>query len=51
MVHRETTRKREPYTDDEIVGTAQWAPSSIRKLWLSRRGHDRCLVMNAIIAL
>ncbi len=26
MVHRETTRKRQVYTDDDIVGRAPWAP-------------------------
>ena len=35
MVHRETTRKRKVYTDDDIVGTAPWAPVLDEEVWRS----------------
>jgi len=35
MVHRETTRKRKVYTDDDIVGTAPWAPILDEEVWRS----------------
>jgi site-specific DNA recombinase len=35
MVHRETTRKRKVYTDDDIVGAAPWAPVLDEEVWRS----------------
>jgi site-specific DNA recombinase len=35
MVHRETTRKRQVYTDDDIVGRAPWAPVLDEHVWRS----------------
>lgn len=35
MVHRETTRKRKIYTDDDIVGKAPWAPVLDEEVWRS----------------
>jgi site-specific DNA recombinase len=35
MVHRETTRKRKVYTDDDIVGQAPWAPVLDEEVWRS----------------
>jgi DNA invertase Pin-like site-specific DNA recombinase len=35
MVHRETTRKRKVYTDEDIVGTAPWAPVLDEEVWRS----------------
>jgi site-specific DNA recombinase len=35
MVHRETTRKRKVYTEDDIVGTAPWAPILDEEVWRS----------------
>jgi site-specific DNA recombinase len=35
MVHRETTRKRKVYTDDDIVGKAPWAPVLDEEVWRS----------------
>src|SRR5215813_2102480 len=36
MVHRETTRRRKVYTDDDIVGTAPWEPILEEDVWRSR---------------
>jgi hypothetical protein len=35
MVHRETVRVRRPYTDNDIVGTAPWAPILDEEVWRS----------------
>jgi hypothetical protein len=35
MVHRESTRVRKPYTDNDIVGTAPWAPVLDEEVWRS----------------
>jgi hypothetical protein len=35
MVHRETTRRREVYTDDDVVGTAPWEAILEEDLWRS----------------
>jgi site-specific DNA recombinase len=35
MVHRETTRKRKVYTDDDIVGKAPWGPVLDEEVWRS----------------
>lgn len=35
MVHRETTRKRKVYTDNDIVGVAPWAPILDEEVWRS----------------
>jgi site-specific DNA recombinase len=35
MVHRETTRKRKVYTDNDIVGTAPWEPILDEEVWKS----------------
>jgi len=35
MVHRETTRVRKPYSDNDIVGTAPWAPILDEDVWRS----------------
>jgi hypothetical protein len=35
MVHREATRKRKVYTDDDIVGPAPWAPVLDEEVWRS----------------
>jgi len=35
MVHRETTRKRKVYTDDDIVGTAPWPAILDEEVWRS----------------
>jgi hypothetical protein len=35
MVHRETTRKRKPYTDADIVGKAPWEPILDEEVWRS----------------
>jgi hypothetical protein len=35
MVHRETVRKRQVYTDDDIVGRAPWAPVLGEEVWRS----------------
>jgi site-specific DNA recombinase len=35
MVHRETTRRRKVYTDDDIVGKAPWEPILDEEVWRS----------------
>jgi site-specific DNA recombinase len=35
MVHRETTRVRKPYSDNDIVGTAPWAAVLDEEVWRS----------------
>jgi site-specific DNA recombinase len=35
MVHRETTRKRKVYNDDDIVGKAPWEPILDEEVWKS----------------